>query len=252
MKLTILGSGVTMPSLTRNAAGYYLKIGTNHVLIDCGSGTLRQLLKAKVKWQELDYIFISHRHPDHITDLMAIMHAIYVAGHFNNQRIKPLVLVGYKGFKQDYHYFRQATFPAGRESYSIKIMEIKQSAKQFSSWRVRATSVEHGGLEVNAYRFEHQGKSLVLGSDCDYDQNLVKICHQTDLAVLDCMMPIVKKLPGHMSPKECGQTAKEARVKKIVLTHINPKYDNINLKKQAKKYYQGPVVIAKDLMTIKI
>jgi len=78
MKLTILGSGSAIITPTRNSPGYFLKIDKDKVLIDCGSGPLGQLTKAKIDYYNLDYIFISHSHADHLTDLMGILQSIRI------------------------------------------------------------------------------------------------------------------------------------------------------------------------------
>ena len=80
MKLTILGTGTIIPSLKRNASGYFLNIGGDNVLVDCGSGVLRQLIKAKINYNDLDYIFITHRHTDHIADLVSILSSYFKKG----------------------------------------------------------------------------------------------------------------------------------------------------------------------------
>ena len=66
MKLTILGSGTCVPSLKRNAPSNYLKIGDKQILVDCGSGTLLQLEKANLTYNEIDIVCISHYHTDQI------------------------------------------------------------------------------------------------------------------------------------------------------------------------------------------
>ena len=49
MKLTILGSGSCIPTIERGSSANYLKIGKIKALVDCGSGTMRQIIKAKIR-----------------------------------------------------------------------------------------------------------------------------------------------------------------------------------------------------------
>ena len=69
MKLIVLGSGTCVPSLKRNAPGYYIEAEDYRILVDCGSGTLLQLERAGRNYKDLDAVFITHRHPDHFADL---------------------------------------------------------------------------------------------------------------------------------------------------------------------------------------
>ena len=98
MQLTILGSGTCVPSLKRSSPANFLKIKDKNILIDCGVGTLRQLLKAKLGYRALDIVFITHFHPDHISELDALIQALLWTPGFNRQ--KDLFLVGPIGFKK--------------------------------------------------------------------------------------------------------------------------------------------------------
>ena len=70
MKLIVLGSGTCVPSLKRSAPAYYLEAEGKQILIDCGGGTLLQLEKIGKSYKDIDAVFITHTHPDHIADLM--------------------------------------------------------------------------------------------------------------------------------------------------------------------------------------
>src|SRR3990167_2364913 len=73
MKLTILGSGTAAPRLKRNMSGYLLEAGGKKILFDSGAGTIRRLLELKVDLADIDFIFYTHLHNDHINDLGAII-----------------------------------------------------------------------------------------------------------------------------------------------------------------------------------
>ncbi len=65
LKLTILGSGSAVPNLNRGVTAQFLNFNERRILIDCGEGTQLQLRRFKVKFQRLQYVFISHLHGDH-------------------------------------------------------------------------------------------------------------------------------------------------------------------------------------------
>ena len=69
MKLTILGSGTATPLLYRNCAGYLLEVEDKKLLFDSGTGTIRRLLEIKTDLFDIEHIFYSHLHNDHINDL---------------------------------------------------------------------------------------------------------------------------------------------------------------------------------------
>lgn len=255
MKLTILGSGSAIPTLTRNSPGYFLEIGKDKILIDCGSGTLRQLVRAKIDYFNLDFIFITHPHSDHMTDLAGIIQSIYIYGKIYKKKTKPLTVFGYKGFKQDYNQkLRKLFFPTKKADKFVSIVEIYNSKKQLGKWKVQSLPIAHTSYFNNTYRFEHSGKGIAISGDSNsnYDENLIKISQDVNLAILSCATSIQQRIAWHLSPKECGDVATKANVKKLVLSHFYPTAEKYDLKKQAQKYYKGPIVVAKDLMKIKI
>jgi len=248
MELTIIGTGTCVPSLERGSPANRLRIGELSVLVDCGPGTLRQMERAKISYRDIDMVFFTHFHPDHISDLPALIHALnWTPGYV---RKKDLVLVGPVGLKE---FFSSSIRPASGtirpDSYKIAVKEIAGKMK-FGGFEVECTKTIHS-LNSIAYRFREGGKTLVITGDCDYDENLVKFSQNADLLLLECSFPNSMKTKGHMTPTECGMMAKSSRAKRLALTHIYPTpYESVMLK-DAKKFF-GNTVLARDLMKIKI
>ena len=78
--LKILGSGAATPTLTRGVTAQYLNFNERKILIDCGEGTQLQLRKFKVKFQRIQYIFISHLHGDHYLGLFGLLSSMHLLG----------------------------------------------------------------------------------------------------------------------------------------------------------------------------
>ena len=102
MQLIVLGSGTTVPSALRNAAGYYLAVHNQEFLIDCGSGVLVQLERTGKSYRTLDAVFITHTHPDHIGDFTVgetfgdvSQHLVLTRGQFGNGLLWPGILLGF-------------------------------------------------------------------------------------------------------------------------------------------------------------
>ena len=56
----------------------------------------------------------------------------------------------------------------------------------------------------------------------------------------------------HLTPSLAGEIATRANVKKLILTHFYPDCENANIEKECRKTYNGPLVLAEDLMTIEL
>jgi ribonuclease Z len=64
--LTFLGTSASVPSAERNHPGLLLEAGGNRILVDCGEGTQRQLLRSGAGFRRLDRILLTHGHFDHV------------------------------------------------------------------------------------------------------------------------------------------------------------------------------------------
>jgi len=248
MRLTILGSGTCVPSLTRNASGYYLSISDRHILIDCGSGTLLQLERAGKHYQVIDAVFVTHLHPDHVSDLIPFIHALMATPGF--VREKGLLIAGPKGIRR---FVESCVFGLLKKpkTFDCEIVEMEDKLT-LGDTLVLATRTLHSANSL-AYRFETGEISVVFTGDCDYDQNLVSFSADADLLIIDCSFPDAMKVRGHLVPRECGLIAKKARIKRIVLSHIYPTPfpDDIRIE-ECKRVYDGDIVLAEDLMEIGI
>ena len=60
------------------------------------------------------------------------------------------------------------------------------------------------------------------------------------------------KVEGHLTPFEVGEVARQAKVKKVILTHLYPLCDQYDVVCQVKKRFRGEVIRAEDLMKVTI
>lgn len=79
-KLTIVGSGSAVPTLKRGVTAQYLNFNERRILIDCGEGTQLQLRKYKVRFQRVQYLFISHLHGDHYLGIFGLLASMNLLG----------------------------------------------------------------------------------------------------------------------------------------------------------------------------
>ncbi len=250
MKLIVLGSGTGVPSLERNAPGYYLQILDRECLVDCGSGTLLQLERMGRSCQHIDAVFITHTHPDHIGDLIPLIHALKVIPGFRREKV--LSLFGPPGFKQFFDNYI-ATVASLPKHFGVEIQEVDRVFEYAGVHCQCVPTVHSESLHSVAYRFEVGGRTVVLSGDCDYDEGIIQHSSQADLLVLDCSFINAHKYPGHCSAGECGRIAAKAGVKRLLLTHLYPVHGAEDSRLgEARAEYGGDVRLAEDLMEIEI
>lgn len=92
--MTFLGTSASVPSAGRGLAATLVARGGSRILIDCGEGTQRQLLRSGIGLVDMDLILITHLHADHFLGLPGILKTYALRG-----RDRPLRLVGPFGLK---------------------------------------------------------------------------------------------------------------------------------------------------------
>lgn len=248
MKLTIVGSGTCVPTISRGSPANYLEIGKIKALVDCGPGTVRQLVKAKLDYKDIDLVCFTHFHPDHTLDLTALMHALNWTPEFDRKKDLTLVgPVGLKSFFDRYMRLVEGLMPRPK-TYKIIIKEIKKKL-EFDNFTIECDKTIHSATS-HAYKFTEKGKTLVISGDCDYDEGLITFVRNVDLLLLECSYANNMKMRGHLVPQECGMIAKKAGVKKLVLTHLYPVSPDLRLK-QVKKIFPDTIQ-AEDFMKLEV
>ncbi|HIE19320.1 TPA: ribonuclease Z [Candidatus Bathyarchaeota archaeon] len=92
LRITFLGTAASIPTSTRALSAVGLKREGELFLFDCGEGTQRQMITAKIGFNRKTRIFITHMHGDHILGLPGLLQTMSLLG-----RDKPLQIYGPQG-----------------------------------------------------------------------------------------------------------------------------------------------------------
>ncbi len=93
--LTILGSSSAIPTKTRNTTAQFLLFQSDKILIDCGEACINRLVRYKLPFDQIKYIFISHLHTDHILGLPGLLGSFAL-----RNREKPLTIFSPQGLQE--------------------------------------------------------------------------------------------------------------------------------------------------------
>jgi ribonuclease BN (tRNA processing enzyme) len=252
--VTVLGSGTCVPSLARSSCSVMLEVGSSRLLFDSGPGTMRRLLSASTTIFEVDYIFYSHFHPDHSAELVPLIFATKYPD--DTRRQSPLTILGGRGLT-DFFAGLKAVYGPWIELAPgvLKFLEFDNTAKDskiFDEFTMESVPVDHNPESV-AYRITSaDGSSVVYSGDTDFSENLVELATDTDLLICESAMPDSLQVNGHLTPSMAGDIATRAGARKLVLTHFYPDCENVDITRQCRKAYSGPLLLAEDLMEIKV
>jgi ribonuclease BN (tRNA processing enzyme) len=254
LSVTILGSGTCVPSLIRSSCSVLIKTGNSVLLFDSGAGTMRRLLEAGVDIYAVSFIFYSHFHPDHTGELASFLFSNkYPDG---SRRKIPLTLAAGRGFLTFFEnlkrvYGRWIELEAGLFDI-VEFDNIQGDERRYNDFKVETLPVEHNPESI-AYRITGSGgRSVVYSGDTDFSDNLVTLSKKADLLICESALPDELKVNGHLTPSEAGDIAARANVRKLVLTHFYPECDGVDLERECRKTYAGPLILAEDLMKIEI
>ena len=251
MEITIIGSGTCVPSLRRASPAIMADAGTHRFLLDSGPGTLRQMLQAGITINDIDTIVYSHFHADHTADLVPLIFAAkYSPGA---HRTRDLTVMGPSGLKE---FYRNLTLAYGRwiipEHFTVNWIESAGAVLKCGSAMVKTAPTRHADGSM-ATRIEGAGgESVVYSGDSEYCASLVEIARNADLLILECAFPEGMKSIGHLTPSLAGRIARESQCKKLLLTHFYPPCDESDLITPLRTEFVGEVILAEDLMKIRV
>ncbi len=131
------GTGASAPSARRGLSATLLRAGGDRILVDCGEGTQRQLVKT-VGLPEIDVILITHLHADHWLGLPGMLKTYDL-----RDRERPLELFGPPGLKAMLDRI-QPTF--GKLGYPLDIAELDvDESLRFDGYRIQTFATRHRG-----------------------------------------------------------------------------------------------------------
>jgi len=250
-EVIVIGSGTGVPSLKRASPALVVKTSQTCILLDSGPGTLRQLLKANIRFSELDLILYTHLHPDHVTDLIHFLFASKYTPGF--RREKPVFILGPQGFLSFYNRLKSAF---GRW---VEVPEDKITLAEItptSTWAHEDVYITPFATihteNSQGYILQSEGKKIVYTGDTDFDESLVKSVENADLLICEASFPSNQKVEGHLTPVLAGELAAKAKAKLLLLTHFYPECEAVDMVKECLQHYSGPLFLAQDLLYLAV
>jgi len=267
--LQVLGSGG--PELTdqRASTGYLVwQNGHARVLIDMGSGALLEFEKSGARIEDIEYVLLTHLHVDHSVDLPAL-----IMGSFFTSRNQDLPIYGPTGnqlmpdtiqFVHDLFEYNKGAFRylgdylTGESAYRLLPHNVDTAVREVQvivdrqDIKLAAIPVHHGPIPALAWRIELANRTLTISGDMNGDYHtLEKLAKDSDLLIAHNAIPeqasgVARNL--HMPPSVIGQIAKDAGVRRVVLTHrmLRTLGKESESERVIRKYFTGPLDFADD------
>jgi ribonuclease BN (tRNA processing enzyme) len=279
MRITLLGTGTPILDPARKASAVLIEIGEDKLLFDAGRGVTTQLARAAIPPQQVNPIFITHHHYDHIGNLGEFLLTSWHSG-----RETPLTVYGPPGTTEivaalfGQVYARDITFALFGADDEVDIRDLVQVQEvspgmvcDKGNWKVLTEYVDHGnGMGLSreewpcvGYRIEAEGKVITISGDTVACEGLDRLAREADVLVQCCYLaqaeitnPAFERLANQViaSSAQVGKIATQNGVKRLVLTHIRRKSDAMmqSLVEDVRQDYRGELYLGEDLMVIEV
>ena len=168
-------------------------------------------------------MILSHLHYDHMSDMLPMQYALQFNPRDRLRVYAPETPANVRALLD---------VPC----YVLRGMEDRQ----IGDMRIRYFPVRHP-VESWAMRIECGGRVFVYTGDTNEVDGLADFAHGADLLLADAGLSDADwgERSPHLSALGCGRLAKAAEVKRLLLTHLNPKYDPKQLETQAQRAFAG-------------
>jgi len=253
-------------------------------MVDAGGGTFLRFGETGARLQDLSLLAISHLHPDHVSDLPALLWLSELA------RQQPLKIAGPSGggafpsldvFLSRLFDGSSGAFPIlagtlGQSGQGVRLVPIVVDASATTAQKVlsdtdleiTAIGVPHANVPTIAYRIQVGDRSIVFGSDQNgSDPKFSAFAAGADVLVMHLTLteqapPALAQL--HAKPATVGQVARTAQAKRLVLSHFSEAPSTVATQEwfslsdldqavgEVRKYFTGPVDAATDLQCIPV
>lgn len=254
MNLVVLGSGTSVPHAQRASAAHWLQTDNGSLLLDCSPDAAHRMAEEKLDWPNLDSIWISHFHLDHVGGLITFLFGTKWAPQ-TQHRNKPMTIFGGAGLKALFTTFDQANdYKLIKQNFAIEIREVGP-ADQFEilpGVQAQTFSTPHTRESLAIRLTDRSGASLVYTSDTGYSDELAGFAREADLLLMECSFWRDKPLATHLDLADAMNLARLAGPRKVVLTHLYPVWDGIDIEAEAKRLWDGDVVAASDGLRLDI
>lgn len=245
MRLTVIGGCGAYPGGGRPCSGYLVTHEDFALLIDPGYGVATALSRPGAA--RFDAVLISHGHPDHCADLNPLLRARVLAAAPPG----PLPVHALPGALD-------AVLALDRPEWLQGALDLHefQAGDELGvgPFRIRTTSLPHPRPNAG-FRLEAGGATLVYTGDCGPSVDLVSLAGGADLLLAEATF--AEEVPAAVvgslsSATDAGRQAAEAKVARLVLTHLQPGTDAAAARRAARTQYDGPVSVARPGMSVRV
>lgn len=195
--LICLGSGAALTD-GRDWSSFLID---KRILLDLPPTAIPQLHRLGVDFSQIETVFISHLHADHIFGLPFLLLEYCI----RRCRERPMVIIGPSGIETITYQLCDLAWPDMREAgfepnLPLQFIEVTQEGDyKADPLAFSAVPMAHFNLDAFGYRFEHKGRIIGFTGDTGEGTQLKALLTDVDVAILEMTHPCESTDPGHMN-----------------------------------------------------
>ncbi len=230
MKIYFLGTNGWYSSPTGDTPCILIDSKDHYVIFDAGNGLYK--IDKYVKEDKPISLFLTHFHIDHILGL-------HILNKFNFKQGIDIYFA--KDRRKDFEIFVNPPYTIGITKNKKNILSLKTEIRLHELEEGESMKKLFHGFTNHGFRIELDGKSIVYSGDTKIVPAGLLLAKNADLLIHECSNIISPANDewGHTDPIQTAQFAKDANVKKLVLTHFGAHlYKTLEKRKEAEKIAQ--------------
>lgn len=206
-------------------------------MLDCSASIGSRMAASGLDWPNLDAIWISHFHLDHVGGLGPLLagtkHATQMKG-----RTKPLHIFGPQGLKKLIGAFSDAhSYRLLEQPFPVELIEIETLDPFDILPGIAATAAKTPHTpESHAIHIRDGETTLVYTADTGFDESLATLANRVDLFILECSFVKDKPAQKHLELSEAIHLIRKAKPKRAMLTHFYPEWDDVDFEEELAKF----------------
>ncbi len=153
MRVKFLGTSSAVPTNDRGLSAILVKVGKDSILIDCGDGTQRQMIRAKESPVRIRRVIITHLHGDHFFGLFPLLQSLNIL-----KKRDRLEIYGPADLEALLLKVNEVT-RAKEYSFDLDFIPISDGEEfEFPGYKIKFFSVDHAGFETYGVKIQESSK----------------------------------------------------------------------------------------------
>jgi ribonuclease BN (tRNA processing enzyme) len=250
VRVTVVGTGTASLRPRRRQSCVVVETGGEMLVFDLGFGAVRGMRHTGLDPSAVDRVFFTHFHGDHTLGVVPLLLSLRRSGRGAKEpRVHPLAISGPQPFDRFWRSFFARGW-GGRllGAHQTEVTELPRECGaplELPGCDLTWAPAEHRPESI-AYRLENGGKAFVVTGDTEYAGSVVELARSAHTLLIDCSFPDQRPVQGHLTPSGVARVASEAGVERVVLTHISPEAERLDLVSEVARGYAGEVIVAED------